>query len=84
MFTRDRNNYVDAIAWLLTTLMWLVARIACLTGIQSENMTFKAVYMMWIFIAIGVIEAIITIVKILYIVTAGKEDTHACLDPLGL
>ena len=83
-FTKDYNNYTDAIAGIVATLLWLVAGISCLTGVQSENLTFTAGWLMWIFVAFGVIEAIITIAKILDIITARKEETHARLDPLGL
>lgn len=84
MFTKDRSNYTDAISGILATLLWFVAGISCLLGIQTEYTTFTAGYLMWIFIIIGVIDAILTIVKILDIVTARKKETHTRFDPLGL
>jgi hypothetical protein len=73
-FIKDYNNYTDAIAGIFSVILWFVAGISCLIGIQSENLTFTA-WLMWIFVVVGVIEAILTIVKILDIVTARKEET---------
>lgn len=58
-FTKDYNNYTDAIVGIIATLLWFVVGISCLTGIQSENLTFTAGWLMRIFVAFGVIEAIL-------------------------
>ena len=81
---RDKNNYTDAISGILATILWFVSGIACLIGIQAESMIFTAGWLMWIFVAVGVIEAILTIVKILDIVTARKEQRYTSLDPIHL
>jgi hypothetical protein len=83
-FTKDYNNYTNAISGIVATILWFVSGISCLIGIQAENMTFTAGYLMWIFVAFGVIEAILTIVKILDIVTARKEQRYTSLDTIHL
>lgn len=62
---RDINNYTDAIAGILGTIFWLLAGLSLLVGVQAEDMVYSSGSIMWIFIAIGVIVTIITIVKIL-------------------
>lgn len=83
-FTREANNYTNAIARILATLLWFIVGISCILGIKTQYTTFTAGWLMWIFIAIGVIEAIISFVTILDIITARKEETHARLDLIDL
>lgn len=62
---RDQNNYTDAITGVLAVIFWLLSGLSLLTGVQAEDMVYSSGSIMWIFIAIAVIVAIITIVKIL-------------------
>ncbi len=82
--SKDWNNYTDAISGLVATLLWFVSGISCLIGIQTEVATFTAGYAFWRFIVIGVIEGVITVVKILDIATARKEQRYTNLEPLHL
>lgn len=65
---RDSNNYTDAITGMLAVIFWNLSGLSLLAGVQAEDMVYSSGAIMWIFIAIGVIVAIITIVKILDIV----------------
>ncbi|MFA5396939.1 MAG: hypothetical protein WC346_13100 [Methanogenium sp.] len=81
---RDAQNYTDAICGVIAMLLWFVSGIACLIGIQTDFTTFTAGYLFWIFIAIGAIEGIITIVKILDIVTSRKNQRFVKFEDLRL
>lgn len=81
---KDRNNYTDAISGVVATLLWFVAGISCLIGIQTEFTTFTAGYGFWIFAAIGAIEGVIVAVKILDIATSRKNTRYTNLEPLHL
>lgn len=81
---KDRNNYTDAISGLVATLLWFVSGISCLIGIQTEFTTFTAGYGFWIFAVIGIIEGVITVVKILDIATARNRQTYTSLDSMHL
>lgn len=71
---RDNNNYTDAITGVIAVIFWLLSGISLLSGVQAEDMMYSSSSIMWIFIAIGVIVAIITIVKILDIVAARNNS----------
>jgi len=71
---RDKNNYTDAIAGVLATIFWFLSGISLLGGIQMEYATYQSSSIMWIFVAIGIIVAIITIVRILDIVAERDRD----------
>lgn len=81
---KDRNNYTDAICGILATLLWFVSGISCLIGIQTEVAVFTAGYGFWIFVVIGVIEGVITAVKILDIATSRKNTRYTTFEPLHL
>jgi len=66
---RDNINYTDAICGVLATILWLISGIAWLSGIATDNATYTAGYLFWVFAAIGIIQAIIAIVRILDILT---------------
>jgi len=72
---RDRNNYTDAIAGLLAVIFWILSGISLLGGVQTEYVTYQSGSLMWVFVAIGIIVAIITIVRILDIV-AERDRNH--------
>jgi membrane protein YdbS with pleckstrin-like domain len=73
---RDKNNYTDAIAGVIATIFWLLSGLSLLGGIQAEDMTYASSSIMWIFIAVGVIVGVITIVKILDIVAERKNSSN--------
>lgn len=73
---RDRNNYTDAIAGVIATIFWLLSGISLLGGIQMEYATYSSAAIMWVFIAIGIIVAIITIVRILDIIAERDRDKN--------
>lgn len=81
---KDQSNYTDAICGIVATLLWFVSGIACLIGIQTEFVTFTASYLFWIFVAIGIIEGVITVVKILDIATARNKQTYTNFDSIHL
>lgn len=70
---RDMNNYTDAITGVLATIFWLLSGLSLLSGVQAEDMMYSSSSIMWIFIAIGIIVAIMTIVKILDIVSERND-----------
>lgn len=81
---RDKNNYTDAIAGVLATIFWILSGLSLLGGIQAEDMVYSNGSMMWIFIAISVIVAIITIVKILDIIAERDRGNHVQFGRIGL
>lgn len=83
-FGRDTQNYTDAICGVIAMIFWFVSGIACLIGLQTDVATFTASYGFWIFIAIGAIEGVITIVKILDIVTSRKNQRYVKFEDLRL
>lgn len=70
---RDANNYTDAIAGIVSVIFWVMSGLSLLAGIQAELMVYRNAALMWVFISIGVIMAIITIVRILDIMTERKS-----------
>ena len=82
---RDKNNYTDAITGVLAVIFWLLSGLSLLIGVQAEDMVYSSGSMMWVFIAIGVIVAIITIVKILDIANERKSrGTHVQMGQIRL
>lgn len=73
LFVKDKNNYTDAIAGIISVIFWVVSGLSILGGIQTEFVTYRNAALMWVFVAIGVIMAIITIVRILDIMTERKS-----------
>lgn len=73
---RDRNNYTDAISGLLATIFWILSGLSLLGGVQTEYVTYQSSSIMWVFVAIGIIVAIITIVRILDIVAERDRDRN--------
>jgi hypothetical protein len=81
---RDNINYTDAICGVLATILWLISGIAWLSGIISDNTTYTAPYLFWVFAAIGIIQAILSIVRILDILTERKKEPHIDFSPIHL
>lgn len=76
---RDKNNYTDAIAGIISVIFWILSGISLLAGIQAEDMVYRSGSLMWVFIAIGAIMAVITIVRILDIIAErdrSKNHVH--------
>lgn len=77
-FVRDQNNYVDVIAGLVATIFWWTSGLSVLTGIQTQDGVFGGAWMMWIFVGIGIVTALITFVKIVDVLNARKD--HVSMD----
>ena len=73
---RDKNNYTDAIAGLLAVIFWILSGLSLLGGIQTEYAIYSSAGIMWVFIAIGIIVAIITFVRILDIVAERDRNKN--------
>lgn len=82
--TKDRLNYTDTICGIFSVLLWFIAGLNCLTGIQTDYTTYTAGYLFWVFVAIGIVQALITIVKILDIATARNNETYTTMDHIHL
>lgn len=79
------NNYTDAIAGFIAVIFWILSGLSLLGGIQAEDMVYSSSSIMWIFIALGVIVAIITIVKILDIIAErDSSSNHVQFGRIGL
>lgn len=81
---KDKQNYTDAICGIFSVLFWLIVGLNCLTGIQTEYTTFTAGYLFWVFASIGIVQAVLTIVKILDIATARKNEAYTSMDHIHL
>jgi hypothetical protein len=84
IFIKDRMNYIDAICGVLAAILWLISGISWLSGITSDNTTYTAPYLFWVFAAIGIIQAIISVVRILDILTERKKEEHVSFDTIHL
>lgn len=83
-FGYDRQNYTDCIAGGLSVILWFVVGLSALIGIRSEDMTYSAGWMMWLFMIIAVLQGLITFVKILDIVKENKKRKHTSTQFMGL
>jgi len=87
-FVHDRNNYSEAIVGVVAVIMWVLSGMYCAAGLTYDVNAdpYTSVTLMWIFVAIGVVVGLITIVKILDIVTARKKDkdSRANMSPIRL
>lgn len=82
---RDKNNYTDAITGVLAVIFWILSGLSLLAGVQAEDMVYSSSSIMWVFIAIGIIVAIITIVKILDIVAdRDRSSNHVQMGQIRL
>ncbi len=73
---RDRNNYTDAIAGLLAVIFWIISGLSLLGGVQTEFVTYQSGSLMWVFVAIGIIVALLTFVRILDIIAERDRDRN--------
>ena len=80
----DRNNYTDTITGVIAVIFWILSGLSLLGGIQAEDMLYQSGSLMWVFIAIGIIIAIITIVKILDIVAERDRGNHVQMGQIRL
>lgn len=83
-FVYDNKNYTDCICGGLSVILWFVVGLSALVGIRSEDMTYSAGWMMWLFIIIGILQGLITFVKILDLVAERKKGNHIEMGFLGL
>jgi uncharacterized membrane protein len=77
-FIHDNNNYTDVIAGLLSVIFWWTSGLSFLNGIQSDNTVYVGSWLMWIFLGIGVIVALITFTKIVDVLNTRKD--HVSMD----
>ncbi len=84
IFIKDWQNYIDAICGVLAAILWLISGLAWLSGIATDNATYIAPYLFWVFLAIAVIQAILAIVRILDILTERKKEQHTSFAPIHL
>lgn len=81
----DKLNYTDAIAGVLGTIFWFISGLSILIGVQAEDMMYQSSVLMWIFVAIGIIIALLTIVRIFDIINERKErKNHVHFTPIRL
>lgn len=73
----DTENYIDIISALVATIMWWIAGLMTLTGIQSQSGTFAGSWLCWVFVGIGVVTALITFIKIIDIL---DRKNHVTMD----
>ncbi len=83
-YVPDRRNYTNAICGIFSVLLWFIAGLNCLTGIQTEYATFTAGYLFWVLAAIGIVQAVITIMMILDIATSRKNEMYTSMDHIHL
>jgi hypothetical protein len=79
-FVHDNNNYVDIISGVVATIFWWTSGLCMLIGVTSENAVFTASWMMWIFVGIGVIIALITYTKIVDALNTRKDHVSMGFD----
>lgn len=75
-YKTDRRNYTNAICGLFSVLLWFIAGLNCLTGIQTDYATFTAGYLFWIFAAAGILQGVITVLSILDIATSRERHVE--------
>lgn len=83
-FGFDDKNYTDAVCGGLSVVLWFVVGLSALTGIWAEDMTYSASWMMLLFIIIGILQGLITFVKILDIVKENKNKKYTNTHFMGL
>jgi hypothetical protein len=84
LFVKDRNNYSNVIAGAIAIVLWFVAGLQLFIGISSEGAVYVSGSLAWIFLAIGVIQGIITFVLVLDIVTERKNSRSTYMGLEGL
>ena len=73
-FGHDNSNYTDIISGIIATIFWFLTAMSFLIGIISDNVQFVSTALFFVFLAIGIIVAIITIVRIIdSLQTSGKN-----------
>lgn len=60
---RDNENYTDIIAGFMSIVFWIICGISLFGGVVTESMTYANQYIAWLFIAIGIIAALITFTR---------------------
>jgi hypothetical protein len=79
-FVHDSNNYTDVIAGVVAVIFWWTSGLSILTGIQSETVTYSGSWLMWIFLGIGAIVALITFTKIVDVINSRKDHVNMGFD----
>ncbi|SDF47036.1 hypothetical protein SAMN04488589_0619 [Methanolobus vulcani] len=60
---RDDNNYTDIITGFVAVVFWLIAGISLFgTGVVTQTMAYANSSMAWMFIAVGIIQALIVFI----------------------
>jgi hypothetical protein len=72
-FGNDKFNYTDIISGVISTIFWFLTAMSFLIGIYSDTVQFVSTALFFVFLAIGIIVALITIVKIIDSMQAKKD-----------
>jgi hypothetical protein len=75
-FGRDQNNYTDIISGIISIIFWFLTAMSFLIGVVSDGIVFVSTALFFVFLAIGIIVAIITIVRIIDSLSSRKTDSH--------
>lgn len=84
LFVRDRNNYSNVIAGAIAIVLWFVAGLQLFVGVAAEGAVYASGSLAWIFIALGVIQGIISFVMVLDIVSERKRTRETYMGFDGL
>lgn len=73
-FVHNNENYLGEISGLASILFWFASAYMFLIGVVSDGMLFTSSALFFIFLVIGIIVAIIDIVKIIDTIKSENKD----------
>lgn len=65
LFGYDANNYSHTIAFVISTIMWFTSSMSLAIGIHSDGIDYTGGWIVFIFLGIGIISALIAIVMLI-------------------